>query len=274
MYDTVVSGCSFTDPNFKSGHEDAQHLDFSFLKWPDHLSSYTGWNIKNLARSGICNGDICNDLFDFITSDEGRDVKRCIIAATEWTRFSLFAMNFYWQYLMGEEVTPDPWPKEWKDKWWEHPIVRFSTVHLKNILLEAGIENKYEWACRYTTKQNLRSLAQLEVLCSYRDIELYYFQMLPIEGGLWITKNDVWKLGDQVRTEHPIFNKIKKDHYFLTTPNSKAGYLDFWDLIKEFGDTEQLTNRDLRVSDNDHHPGALGHKMIADWVYKRICERS
>lgn len=256
MYDTVVSGCSFTDPNFKSLK--APHIDTSWPKWPELLGNEMGWSVLNVAGSGYSNERICEEAIEAIR--ENNNIKRCIIAGTCWTRFAIFGWNFMWDFIIQQETGGEVM------KWWgdedpeTNPIYLKQTRDLKEIVRLVGVKEKN--AYRHNLKKQLYALDYLRLVCKQRNIELYFFQMLPIINHLFI---------DRYNIKRQVLNS-----YEYKTMKGECKFIKRYDsvrenniILKSFSD-KKLRDEDLRVSEYDHHPNKLCHELIAQWLKEEI----
>ena len=256
MYDTVVSGCSFTAANFKS--HAAPDVDTSWPKWPELLGNEMGWSVLNVAKSGYSNERICEEAIEAIK--ENSNIKRCIIAASGWTRFSLFGYNFMWDFIMQKETGLEVM-KLWGDEDPEtNPIYLKQTRDLKEIV--RLVEVKEEKAYRHSLKKQLYALDYLRLVCKQRNIELYFFQMLPIVNHLFI---DRYNIKQQVLNSYE-YKTMKRECKFIKRYDSLH---ENNIILMSFSD-KKLCDKDLRVSEYDQHPNKLCHELIALWLKEEI----
>jgi|TARA_B100000902_G_scaffold219541_1_gene208544 hypothetical protein len=68
----LVSGCSWTDPNFESVHH--PEMDTSWKKWPEILAEKLELNLVNVAWSGSGNQYIYTSLLDKIVELDVNDI--------------------------------------------------------------------------------------------------------------------------------------------------------------------------------------------------------
>ena len=68
----LVSGCSYTDPNFYSiMHPD---MDCNWPMWPELLAEKLNMDCVNLAMSGAGNEYIYSTLLDYITQNDTSNI--------------------------------------------------------------------------------------------------------------------------------------------------------------------------------------------------------
>ena len=72
MKTLLVSGCSWTDPNFESVHH--PEMDTSWKKWPEILAEKLELNLVNVAWSGSGNQYIYTSLLDKIVELDVNDI--------------------------------------------------------------------------------------------------------------------------------------------------------------------------------------------------------
>ena len=84
---TIVSGCSWTDRNFFSWQH--PEMDTSWKKWDEHVGEYYGWDIINVGKSGASNDFIIDSTLDIMYNVGYTEVERCILALSQWQRFTL-----------------------------------------------------------------------------------------------------------------------------------------------------------------------------------------
>ena len=88
---TIVTGCSWTDRNYKSHH--LPDIDTSWKKWDEHLGDSYGWDIINVGQSGAGNDYILDRALEVIHDNDsfegGSNIERCVVALSEWARCML-----------------------------------------------------------------------------------------------------------------------------------------------------------------------------------------
>lgn len=118
---------------------------------------------------------------------------------------------------------------------------------------------------RYWIQRHLRYYYSFQILCEYLQVPYKQFQMLKCGEG---NSNLSWH-ADRKETmvafgTNPIINLINENNFIG------------WPTFQEYGgfdvQTKFIRTKDKRfeISDEDPHPNAQGHKLIADFIYENI----
>lgn len=242
---TIVSGCSWTDKNFTSLHH--PEMDTSWKKWNDYVGEYYGWDVINVGRSGACNDYIIDSTLDVMYNIGYTDVERCILALSQWQRFSIPNRAFINPNLL-----------KWPDNHTKQPqAAEFFKIYPFN----SHFHN-----CR--VEDILFMLYRFLDICLTKNIEVVILQMIPgIEGFKDLNKKpaNYFKLNNTILT-NPYFTKIEveasnnKNVKILGWPfNTDMGGLNIQHLLNE-----RMPKDKWKISDQDGHPSAEGNKEIAN----------
>lgn len=248
----VVSGCSFTDKNFKSDVH--LNLDTSYKKWPE-LIKFKG-NVINVGRSGADNITIINNVFDEMYKNPHID--RIVIALSSWFRFSTPDRDFH--PITYKRYTQDPTIRE-KFKF-KPRIYDFMDYHKKYYDIFDGLnDNNLKHLCEISIDNTLRHLWLLYNICKIKNIKLHIFQML---SSTQLTN----KSFDNLILLHEKFCRYLIGHpLFTDIENLKDVDLIGWPFESDIGGDfcDNYLNEEHRISKFDSHPNAKGHRAIAHW---------
>ena len=243
----VASGDSFTaglTPKDKNGKMiidiGGKSINPSFPLWPELLGEMLDMDVINLGLSGTGNEYIYNSLIDNLST-----IDNIGLTVSCWSSHDRLDFNFpqacktlridtnnfeHWLYT--------GWPERVKNKY--KPVV--------DSMLEKNMVSS-----EYNFFKSLRWYHAYQNFCEVNNIS--YLQCSAILGGSGSAnvKNNV----KSMMLDHPIFYQIKEDN-FIGWPifNSLGGF----NMDDKIGDN--------RVSEEDYHPNAKGHKIMADILYK------
>ena len=230
----LVSGCSYTDPNWKSDFHDIGPKAWQF--WPDILAKKLDMEVINLAYSGVGNEYIYSSLLDKIQTTDNIGL---VMAA--WSQCQR---------------------KDWKrNKKW------FNNSEYCN----EGIISNDMYA---HIDKTLRYYYSLQEICKSKKIPLKQFQMIHMfRGYSWDIPTQRHKEKFELRKEllnhihnSPYFDKI--DDSFIGWPGDPdlGGFSMKSDLLFGYG-KESL---EWAVSERDNHPNAKGQEKIAKCLYSTL----
>ena len=250
----IVSGCSFTDPFFKSTiYPD---YDCNFPKWPEMIDG--NWDeIINVSKSGYANQRILDRALERVLLD--KNVSTCIVALTNWLRFTgpdYLTVNLERSIDENFEI-PDHLRKHYEKT---RALEKLYPTTEK--ILELRVND---------TMLKLYNLAQI---CIHKDIKFIAFQMLPhVAGGVYTHK----PLGGynglkEMCSKHMLNNQFFKHLNRLNMLN-KVDLVN-WPFInklkkcasREMNDEYYGDPLQVIVGENDSHPNAKGHQWLAAWV--------
>lgn len=241
---TIVSGCSWTDRNYSSWWH--PELDTSWKKWDEHVGEHYGWDIINVGTSGAGNDVIIDRALDMIYNIGNTDVDRCILALSQWQRFSLPNNKFINPNLL-----------KWKDK--KRPIR--STEEL----MKLHPFNDHFHACM--VNNILFMLYRFIDICIIKNIEVIIVQMISSTENFKAFTSDsmYYNLNNRMLT-NPYFTKIE-----VEANNNKNVKLLGWPFSTDLGglNIKYLLDKRMpkdrwKVSNQDGHPSAEGNKEIAN----------
>jgi len=248
----IVSGDSFTDSNYKS-QTDPDHIS-NYQKWPEYISKGT---IINVGKSGADNVSMINAAIKQIYNTP-KKIDRIIIGLTNWYRFALphNVVNPDWAYNFS---TP-----EMEAEFRQNPYMKWlidSKYYDTNYKFNVGYCKEYDWSVihnnviEYSVEQTLFSIFKIHQLCNLNNIKLHIFQML-------------FPIVDRKETTHKFISTLLNNKWFTKIDNKEIDLIG-WPFFNDIGGTcaeELLSDTKYKISNLDHHPNDIGHKLIGNWI--------
>ena len=243
MSKTIVTGCSWTDRNYRSRFH--PELDTSWKKWDEYVADEYKWNIVNVGQSGAPNDYMLDRA---IESFYEHNVERCVVALSEWGRIML---------PNGLGANPS--------------IFLRNSVHPLKINQKKALDffKVYPFDLHFQKQRindNLYKLYRFIDICVEKDIEVIMFQMLhSIELFKELGTIKEWIELNNVMMDNKYFNKIED----LLETNNKVKVLG-WPFVHDLGGLcvnhvfdNHKDSKQWIISDDDGHPNEKGHEVIA-----------
>ena len=285
----LATGCSFTDPNFKSMLKhlpDEQRSGWPL--WPELLQrkieKETGesYELINLARSGAGNDWVFDRCLDAI-SEHGNKIKIVLVGGTQWQRTQITAtgVNANPQIALklrgegkGDSFEAKNQTEDWQ-KWHNESVVQMWSKYSN------------EFAMKNVIYHNVRIMWTLLNICNNNNIKFIWNQLLaPISYiGHWrklleeaaVIPIEDMNINDQAFQE-PFFSdtilkspyakqlvKHKKQFYGFTWSHGK-----FWNLF-DSRESPLIILPPATIDgkqQQDLHPNKLGQESIAEEMWK------
>jgi len=241
MVKIVIGGCSFSDPNYISRIE--KDYDTSFKKWFEYLDG----DVVSVAKSGINNGEMINRVIDHIMFN---DTDVAIVALTDWMRFNIINLRFSADIMLKR--TYDPF---W-EKYIDPALIKIADEMLGRFDLPKHVLTIE--IVKYCITLTYRQIITLSEICKSKNIDLHIFQMIDLNVLREIDKE---------------FNDTLLGHrYFEYLWENESANIIGFPFIRSAGGiiVDDFIPRQGRISESDHHPNELGHKIIAEWVNEKI----
>ena len=248
----IVSGDSFTDPNFKS--QTNPDLVMNNKKWPDYISYGT---IINVGKSGADNVSMINAAIRQI-NDNRKIVSNVIIGLSNWYRFALphGVVNPDWSYNFNTA--------EKEKEFNENPYMKWlinSDYYDDNYKFNVGYCKEYNWwvsnddVIEYSVEQTLFAIFNLYQICKLNNIQLHVFQM-------------IYPIVNREETTHKFISALLKNKWFKRISKADINLIG-WPFFNDIGGKcaeELLTSIDYKISNIDSHPNEMGHEVIGKWI--------
>jgi len=234
----LVSGCSYTDPNFYSiFHPD---MDCNWPMWPELLAEKLDMECVNLATSGAGNEYIYSTLLDYITQNDTSNIGLVMAA---------------WSQNQRKDFQKD-------DKWTNIRVDQNGDVYswMKKSL-------RYYLSFKLVCEQYNIKYKSFQMINSYKDVlEGLRPGEISITNGTY-DKDFRFKFIDDVKLSETKLLKIISSYENLLSENFIG-----WPLDKKLGgfNMNQFLNDNEKISELDKHPNESGQKKIMEILYDRL----
>jgi hypothetical protein len=230
----IAIGCSFTEHYLNNPM--SPDFDHNFPRWPQHLADKLDMECVNLGRCGAGNQQISSKLIDTVLSE--KNIGLVVLMWSEWIRqdFQDPANGWYSFHPHRDNSETEKYPIDSKSR---------------NSILQYN--NTYD-----VTMKSLRHFLIAQMLL--KDIPY-----LMIQGPVPVSDiGEHWKKAlPAPMINSKIFDEINPDQFIG------------WPILKQIGgytvidilDKVDPERKQLRISDEDSHPNAEGHKIIAQEIY-------
>ena len=255
----IAIGCSFTHHYLTSSQSPLG--DFDFIRWPQHLADMLDMECVNLGRSGAGNDQILARTLDATLKE--KDIGLVVIMWSEWQRIG-FQRFRNWD--MWHQVTPHMRDQEYSSKLFELQNPSHATrnalrtfIHAEKILRDVP----------YMFTQGTHSITHYNVETS---------KVIDCSPGTPHENDNFYKLNDSRTLSAKVM--FSCNDYFHYIENNIGDKFIGWPIIRELGgycisdilEREDPSRTKLRISQDDSHPNASGHKFIADFLYDKYKE--
>lgn len=262
----IAIGCSYTQHykmNIKS-----PHVDHNFTRWPQHLADMLDMDCVNLGKSGSGNDQILAKTVDVVLNE--KNIGLVVLMWSEWQRvnFQRYKDQNAWQYIRPYLCSTD-----------DHEFVdenfRKKFLDLSNPL--------------HATRQTLRQFIHAEKFL--KDLPYLFIQGTFNVPFYSTTKLETIDCSEGTPYEKLDFRKVNDSRWRFAKEIIISPYLDYieknigdkfigWPTMSELGgycvdnilDEKDPEGTKLRISQDDSHPNASGHKFIADFLYDKYRE--
>jgi len=240
----VVSGDSWTagvNGRDKNGQplfltDPTKNINSEFKLWPEYLGDMLDMDVVNVGLGGVGNEFIYNNIVDKLSS-----VKNVGLTIAMWSEHTR------WDFIRKRTLRIDPSVEDPFEGWLSQPLIN----HLKPIV--DVIKSRNMTTTEYNFLRSLRWFNAFQNYCESNKIP--YMQCSAFNT----TSNDIVS---QI-IDHPVFYKMKEDHFYGWPIFHQIGGFNMSDKLNEID--PDMTK--FRVSDEDTHPNTEGHKFIAELLY-------
>lgn len=250
----LASGCSFTDPNFKSAIH--PEYDTSYPKWPEILGKNLDKKVINLAKSGASNDKISNDVVRKLIKDFDIIDLVCVgwtqpERYTVWDHYNLNACNVR-NTKKSFENLQDNKSRDFYDWVWNDLLDK--NVSFNNNPLKAIRDNFYK---NVLLVQNICELLNIDLVhgfvCGNLEINRFKWLEKHYEKELQYSEREWVK----VISEPSEFYEIEASKFFGYPILKGLGGYTLYDELNDY-----------RISKQDAHPNKEGHEFIAEKYYE------
>jgi len=243
----IVSGCSLTD-NYAS----TQNLE-TFPIWPNLLAEKLNMECINLGKCGAGNKEIFSKLLDAIVKE--KNVGLVVPMWTEFQRVSFFidSLNTWKSFHPDRDYLNAEWNDQFykKDNPLKNQMAYIVSENLRRFQMQ-GMEAG--------TMDSIRMMYTLQSICQHMGINYLQIQgCLPIMQKKNSGESDLCK----IIIDNDYFDKISSKTFigWPIMPQISGNNCD------SFLDKIDPDRKMFRISDEDSHPNALGHKEISEIIY-------
>ena len=255
----IAVGCSFTEHYLVSSQ--SPHIDHDFIRWPQYLAEMLDMGFINLGRSGAGNDQILAKTLDAMLKE--KDVGLVVLMWSEWQRIG-FQLNKIWN--IWHQVTPHAPFKDYSLKLFELQNPLHATRNALRTFIHA---EKILRGVPYMFIQGTNNI-------SYYNVETS--KGIDCSPGTPHENMNFYKLNDS--REQTAREMFACNDYFKYIENNIGDKFIGWPIMRELGgycisdilEKEDPLRTTLRISQDDSHPNAAGHKFMADFLYNKYRE--
>lgn len=238
----IAIGCSFTSHYLTSNQ--SPNLNFDFPRWPQHLADMLDMECVNLGKSGAGNDYILAKTVDATLKE--KNIGLVVLMWSEWRRVGF---QCHTDFNRWTNITDHGNVKEY--------------IGSKKYILEK--QNNF-----HATRNTMRTFIHAEKILS--DIPHMF-----IQG----TENVFWRKSWYMNHDRSSYSReILKSPYLDYIENNISDKFIGWPTMIELGgyciadilDKEDPSRSKFRISEDDTHPNAAGHKFIAEFLYEKYKE--
>ena len=230
-------GCSYTVEQTTSSISG----DISWPKWPKLLSQHLGLDYKNFGVSGAGNDQIFYHAVNEIVHNHN-DIDTVAILWSAMWRFWVYGKNFNPVNVL---TTDSSWSK----------LLDYEVY--KHLLKELQYPNQ---ATKFQINCFLKNITTLQKLCDDYNIKLLQ----------WCGTGLV-----EYRTNQPNIPLIEQFYEELQKHNIDDTHIIGWPFVSDLGGmTFWDINKGMVISEEDSHPNAKGHELIARYFYENTISES
>jgi hypothetical protein len=231
----IAIGCSFTEHYLNNPM--SPDFDHNFPRWPQHLADKLDMECVNLGQCGVGNKYILSKIVDTVLTE--KNIGLIVLMWSEWMRqdFQDPANAWYSFHPHRDNSETEKYPIDSKSR---NSILQYNDPY--NL-----------------TMKSLRYFLMSQMLL--KDIPYLMIQGTnPLQN---MNEKTAFKLVIAAMVESKIFNEINPDQFIGWPILEQIGGYTINDMLDKI-DPER---NQLRVSAEDTHPNAEGHKIMSQEIY-------
>ena len=256
----IAIGCSFTEHYLNNPM--SPDFDHNFPRWPQHLADKLDMECVNLGRCGAGNQQISSKLIDTVLSE--KNIGLVVLMWSEWIRqdFQDPANGWYSFHPHRDNSETEKYPIDSKSR---NSILQYNNTYdvtmksLRHFLIAQMLLKDIP----YLMIQGTSPLKGKLPGSNAPDLQLVGDVLLTRSQQRRKNQRAAFKLAINAMIDSKIFNEINPDQFIG------------WPILKQIGgytvidilDKVDPERKQLRISDEDSHPNAEGHKIIAQEIY-------
>ena len=231
----IAIGCSFTEHYLNNPM--SPDFDHNFPRWPQHLADKLDMECVNLGRCGAGNQQISSKFIDTVLSE--KNIGLVVLMWSEWIRqdFQDPANGWYFFHPHKDKSRKERYPIDLKSR---NSILQYNDPY--NL-----------------TMKSLRYFLMSQMLL--KDIPYLMIQGTnPLQN---MNEKTAFKLVIAAMVESKIFNEINPDQFIGWPILKQIGGYTVGDILNKI----YPERNQLKISAEDHHPNAEGHKIMSQEIY-------
>ena len=241
----IAIGCSYTEHYLRSDH--SPDIDHDFPRWPQHLADMLDMECINLGRSGAGNKYILSKIVDTVLTE-----KNIGLVVVMWSQFQ--RLDFEYSSTEWMQINLDLDIDQTKIDW-DYKQKNFKELHNPHSAIQDA----------------LRTFILAEKLL--KDIPHLYIQG-PDAVSFYSTKRLLTDDNYRESKQNMVKLFFLSSYFDYVEKNLSEKFIG-WPIMREIGGYNVIDMLDkldpertqLRISKEDHHPNAEGHKIIAQEIY-------
>ena len=231
----IAIGCSFTEHYLNNPM--SPDFDHNFPRWPQHLADKLDMECVNLGQCGVGNKYILSKIVDTVLTE--KNIGLVVLMWSEWIRqdFQDPANGWYFFHPHKDKSRKERYPIDLKSR---SSILQYNDPY--NL-----------------TMKSLRYFLMSQMLL--KDIPYLMIQGTnPLQN---MNEKTAFKLVIAAMVESKIFNEINPDQFIGWPILKQIGGYTVGDILNKI----YPERNQLKISAEDHHPNAEGHKIISQEIY-------
>jgi len=231
----IVSGCSWTDINYKSDHY--PDMDCSWPKWHEILAKELDVELISLGKVGAGQEYIFTSIIDYVCNMSDEDKKRIYMIIPAWTTAARrdFQIENKWHTI------------RWDDRGDAYYHVRRSLRYFYQFQIFC---ERYNFAYKQIAMLNILNMGDA---AASNQLPAHYHY-----GSGSINLSNL----QSALSSSPLYNKINGDNFIG------------WPIITNLGgfciDRKVLEFKKHKISNSDRHPNQLGQQKIAEYIHENL----
>ena len=250
----IAIGCSFTEHYLNNPM--SPDFDHNFPRWPQHLADKLDMECVNLGAAGQGNEYILSKLIDTVLSE--KNIGLVVLMWSEWIRqdFQDPANGWYSFHPHRDNSETEKYPIDSKSR---NSILQYNNIYdvtmksLRHFLITQMLLKDIP----YLMIQGTSPLARRFFLSRQNE------RLFGSVQDRRINRRDTFRLAMKAMIDSKIFDEIDEKKFIGWPILEQIGGYTINDMLDKI-DPER---NQLRVSAEDTHPNAEGHKIMAQEIY-------
>ena len=250
----IAIGCSFTEHYLNNPM--SPDFDHNFPRWPQHLADKLDMECVNLGQCGVGNKYILSKIVDTVLTE--KNIGLVVLMWSEWMRqdFQDPANAWYSFHPHRDNSETEKYPIDSKSR---NSILQYNNTYdvtmksLRHFLIAQMLLKDIP----YLMIQGTSPLARRFFLSRQNE------RLFGLVQDRRINRRDTFRLAMKAMIDSKIFDEIDEKKFIGWPILEQIGGYTINDMLDKI-DPER---NQLRVSAEDTHPNAEGHKIMAQEIY-------